>query len=656
MTCLYELTVKFSFHIGVIGLKSSGPEYGIFVEENVMVRMRDGVCLATDVYHPFREEKIAEGEFPAILGRTPYDKTWKDMWVDSVANYFTPKGYVVVVQDVRGRGKSEGVGEYFHTANIHEGEDGYDTVEWIASQRWSNGRVGMTGSSFSGITQTVASLTRPPHLSALWVDVAPTNIFEHEAREGGAMSLWMFAALFLHAHDAPEIKEDLVARKIVLDGWQNMRELVQSMPFKPGDTPLKVVPNLEKTLFDYYYRGEYDEFWSMEACNQEPGFHKTADIPGVYSGGWYDPFAVAMVGQYVAMVSKNKTAQRLDMGPWTHAGRRTGQTYSGDVDFGPDSAHGVEIYGNQRLRWFDRWLKDISNGIEREPPVKIFVMGGGDGRRDENGRLNHGGSWRHENEWPIARTEYRNYYLRHSGELTIESPVKMEQPLSYLHDPEFPVPTIAATTGIGELGDFPEDFDPYSEDPRQYLRGIFHDGCAHQKETPGMVGSRYPYQPLANRSDVVVFQTDVLLEDVEVTGSVLVNLWISSSAKDTDFTAKLLDIYPPNEDYDDGYHMNIVDSIIRTRYREGFNEAKMMEPGQIYKIKILLPPTSNLFRVGHRIRLDVASSNFPRFDVNPNTGDPVGRHTSLVAAVNTVHVDCDHPSHVVLPIIPERSC
>ena len=244
-----------------------------------MVPMRDGVRLATDIYRPAVDGQAVPGPLPTILGRTSYDKRWRWLWIDPVARYFAPRGYVVAVQDLRGRRKSEGVGQYFHTANVHEGEDGYDTVEWIAAQPWSNGRVGMTGSSHGGLVQTVASLTRPPHLTAIWVDVSPINIFAHEAREGGAMSLWMFSALFLHAHDAPEIADDPAARETILDGWRRMRELVQSMPFKPGETPLRAVPNLEKTLFDYYCRGEYDEFWSMEACNQEPHLHRQPTSP-----------------------------------------------------------------------------------------------------------------------------------------------------------------------------------------------------------------------------------------------------------------------------------------------------------------------------------------------------------------------------------------
>ncbi|MDA1349888.1 MAG: CocE/NonD family hydrolase [Chloroflexi bacterium] len=629
----------------------SSPDYGIVVEENVKVPMRDGVRLATDIYRPAVDGEPVPGPLPTILGRTSYDKTWQSLWVEPVANYFTPRGYAVVLQDLRGRGKSEGVGQYFHTANVHEGEDGYDTVEWVAAQPWSNGRVGMTGSSHGGIVQTVAALTRPPHLTTIWVDVAPTNIFAHEAREGGAMSLWMFAALFLHAHDAPEIRDDREGKRMVLDGWQNIRELVQSMPFKPGETPLRAVPNLEKTLFDYYHRGEYDEFWAMKACNQEPHFMKSADIPGVFSGGWYDPFAVAMTDQYVAMAAKNGTPQRLDMGPWNHSGRRSGATSAGDVDFGPDASYGTEGYGAQRLRWFDRWLKDIPNGVEDDSPVHIFVMGGGDGRRNEDGRLNHGGRWRAEREWPPARTEHRRYYLRAGGGLSTEQPGRDEPSSSYTHDPHHPVPTISATSGIGGLLPLPDGFDPETDDAKEYMRPIYPDGGAHQKEEPALVGTRPPYPLLADRPDVLVFQTEPLEADVELTGAAEVNLWISSSAPDTDFTAKVLDVYPPSEDYPSGYHLNVADSIIRARYRNGFDRAEMMEPGETYSVRIILPPISNLFKAGHRIRIDIAGSNFPRFDVNPNTGEPMGRHTHMVTARNTVYLDGGRASHVVLPVV-----
>ena len=627
------------------------PTYSISLQQDVMIPMRDGVLLASDIYFPSINGRRIDEPLPCILGRTSYGKTFKSLWVDPVANYFTSRGYVVVVQDLRGRGESEGVGEYFHTANPHEGEDGYDTIEWIASQSWSNGRVGMTGSSHGGIVQTVASLTKPPHLKAIWVDVARTNIFAHEAREGGCMSLWMFAALFLHAHDVPEIRDKVDLRKIILDGWQNLGEQLQAMPFEPGKTPLKVVPNLEETLFNYYYRGEYDKFWDMEACNQEPHFDKAADIPGVFSGGWYDPFAVAITNQYHAMSIKNTTPQRLDMGPWNHGGRRSVDTYAGDVDFGPEAAFGTEGYGSQRLRWFDRWLKDIPNGAENDPPVRIFVMGGGDGEKNKNGKLNHGGKWRDEHEWPLSRTKHVNYYLHKDGSLSTDAPCSDSDSTTYTHDPENPVPTISATSALLELSQFPTGFDPFQEDPREYMQSMFIHGGAHQKEVPEVFGTSEPYGLLYDRADILSFQTNPLPYDVEMTGEVEVALWVTSTAVDTDFTVKILDIYPPNTSYPEGYHLNLADSVRRARYRNGFLKPEMMTPGEICEIRFELPPVSNLFKAGHCIRIDIASSNFPRFDVNPNTGEKMGRHKNTIKANNTIYFCRQYPSLVVLPLI-----
>jgi predicted acyl esterase len=426
------------------------------------------------------------------------------------------------------------------------------------------------------------------------------------------------------------------------------------MPFKPGHTPLRWVPNLEQTFFNYYYRGAYDEFWQQESCDQERYFERHADVPGVYSGGWYDPFAGAVTGYFAAMAKKNTSPQRLIVGPWTHYTMRgAGESVSGDVDFGASALWGDVVYNRERLRWFDRWLKDEPNGVEDDPAVQIFVMGGGDGRKTPAGHLRHGGQWRAEREWPLARTRYTSYYLRQGGRLSADAPTADDPPARFAHDPSHPVPTIAgAVTGFFEMVRPAEGMNAAYITPRARMRSVVPLGGAHQQERPELVGARYPYPALAERSDVLVFQTHPLDREVEITGPIVVRLWISSSAVDTDFTAKLIDVYPANEDYADGYHLNLVDSIIRTRYRNGWDREELMTPGHVYRVEIALPPTSNLFGAGHRIRLDVSSSNFPRFDVNPNTGEPVGRHTQSIVAHNAVHIDRAHPSHVVLPMIP----
>lgn len=355
--------------------ESGEGEFGVILARNVMAPMRDGVRLASDVYRPGRDGDFVEGTFPTILCRTAYDKA-AQRYVD-YADYFTPRGYVVVLQDVRGRHKSEGTGQYRHTANAHEGRDGYDTVEWIAEQAWSNGKVGTVGSSFPAVTQVHLALYRPPHLTAIWPDVVPINMYEHQSRMGGAMAMQMFGALFVHAHDAQELRDDPAGRERIFGAMEQMRELVGATPFKPGHTPLSAVPNLEQVLFDYYYRGAYDEFWAQEYNDFERYFDRHADVPGTFSGGWYDLFAIATPRYYNAMRVKNRSPQRLIMGPWNHTGMRAGISFAGDVDYGENGIWGLERYFAEQLRFFDRWLKGIENDIETDAPVKIFVMGGG---------------------------------------------------------------------------------------------------------------------------------------------------------------------------------------------------------------------------------------------------------------------------------------
>jgi putative CocE/NonD family hydrolase len=636
-------------------MTGSEAEFGINASLNVFIPMRDGIRLATDIYRPaLPDGKNAPGHFPVILGRTSYDKSNPVIWVDAVANFFTPRGYVVMLQDLRGRGRSEGTGQYFHTANRNEGPDGFDTIEWAAAQDWCSGRVGMVGSSHGGIVQNMASLYRPPHLSALWVDVAPTNAFAWEARQGGAMALHMFGALFLHGYDSQEIRDDPEATARIEQGAENLRELVWQTPFRRGSTPIAEVPHLEDILMHYYRDGVYNDFWAQESLDQTPHFGRMADIPAVYSGGWYDPFAMDVTGQFAQMAKQNSTPQRLIMGPWNHVRMRgAGSSIVGEVEFGPDAYWGDPVYNEFRLAWFDRWLKDIDTGVEDEPPVRMFVMGGGDGRKDAAGNMRHGGRWRAEKAWPLERAVRQSYFLDRGGALTATDGPTDDGEVTWSHDPEHPVPSISANvTGFYEWIKLPEGIDTAYVPGRARMRSLIEDGPRHQKEEPGIVGARAPYPLLADRPDVIVFQTPALDEEIEVTGASDVRLWISSSAPDTDFTVKLLDICPPSEDYPDGFHLPLVDSILRARFREGFDHEAFLEPDEIYEIVIPLPPISNLFAVGHRIRLDVASSNFPRFDINPNTGEPMGQHTHQEVARNTVHFGPEHPSRVTLPIIP----
>ena len=636
----------------------STTSYGVSLAKDVMVPMRDGIRLATDIYRPALDGEIVEGSFPTVLCRTPYDKT--DRRYAEIADFFVPRGYAVCLQDARDRYRSEGTREYYHTVTVRQGEDGYDTIEWIAEQAWCNGRVGTVGSSYAAVTQVAAALERPPHLKAIWPDVVPTSSYHHQAREGGAMQMHMFWALFIHAQDAQDIADRPDLQAEVWEDLRRVREHFWATPFKRGQFSLRHVPALEQALVDYYTRGTYDEYWAQKANDFTRFWDEHADVPGTFTTGWYDPFSHADTEYYAAMAERNSTPQRLVVGPWSHVGMRSDATYTHEVDFGPDSVWGVGRYFQEQLRFFDRWLRDDSQMSAEEPPtnppVSLFVMGGGSGRLTAEGKLDHGGRWRHFGEWPPAETVETTYYLHEDGTISPESPDGASEPLRFTYDPSRPVPTVGGSyAAMGELPSGGEAIEPAFArflSPVLRLRNILTPGPMDQKERPEIFASREPYPRLSQRDDVLVFETEPLTAPLDLVGRVRVNLWVSSSALDTDFTAKLVDVYPPSDEFPDGYDMLLTDSIIRTRYREGFDREVFLEPGKAVEVSILLAPTANQFAVGHRIRIDVSSSNFPRLDRNPNTGEPIGRHTREIVAQQAVYVDAEHPSHAVLPVIP----
>jgi putative CocE/NonD family hydrolase len=319
------------------------------------------------------------------------------------------------------------------------------------------------------------------------------------------------------------------------------------------------------------------------------------------------------------------------MGPWIHG--QQGSSAHGQASFGPDAAIPDPLAW--RLEWYDHWLKGIDNSVGKKAPfatkVRIFVMGTGDGTKTKDGKLNHGGFWRDEHEWPLARTRYTEFYLHPNGRLSPERPTTEQSSTRFTYDPRHPVPTIGGNISSGDE--------------------ILLQGAWDQRGGPHIGNWPVPI-PLSARNDILVFQTDPLEKDVEVTGEICVKLWASSSAVDTDFTAKLIDVYPPSSDDPGGCDLNIGDGILRARFRESLKYEKLMTPGTIYPLTIKLYPTSNIFQKGHRIRVDISSSNFPRFDLNPNTGEPLGDHRRMVTAFNTVCHDAAHPSHILLPLIP----
>lgn len=595
--------------------------YASLVVKNVMVTMRDGVRLATDIYFPAMDTKIVTGTFPVILERTPYDKRRPDL----VANgqYFARRGYVCAVQDVRGRFASEG--EWYAFAK--EAPDGYDTVQWLGIQPWSNGQVGTMGASYAGSDQSALATLNPPHLKSMVVAVGASNYFNASMRQNGALEFRFHIYAFRMATTAKECLTDPALKAVMDEAFARIGEWVGRAPLKKGASPLRLLPSYEQWALDILTQGEYSDYWKQRGYAISEYYREHADVPTLYLGGWYDSYARATCENYIALSKIKRSPQRLLMGPWTHGGWPN--SYAGEVDFGLHSM--LDDYNDLRCAWFDWTLKGMETLLTHADPVRIFVMGGGSGRSNYNGRLEHDGSWRDEKDWPLPGTQYTPYYLHSGGSLSPQPPSHPSiEPTRYTYNPRDPVPTIGGGISAAEP--------------------IMRNGAFDQRARLDFYGCKDTL-PLSARSDVLVFQTEPLAQDVEVTGHITVKLWGLSSAKDTDFTAKLIDVHPPNVDYPESFAMNLTDSIIRARYRNGFDTPELLTPNEVYQFTFELYPTSNVFKAGHRIRLDVSSSNFPRFDVNPNTGGSMGNDRRIEVAHQAIYHDADHPSHVILPVI-----
>ena len=604
----------------------SEPEYEMLKQGDVMVPSRDGTLLATDVYLPSSGGNPVSGPFPTVMERTPYDKQAPGR--AETALYFASRGYAVVFQDVRGRFKSQGA----FVKYLDDPNDGHDTVEWIARQSWSNGKIGTFGISYGAHTQAALAATNPPHLACLFMDSGGfTNSYDNSCRNGGAFELRQITWAYTSATSSQEALQDPKVRAAL--EAEDLHRWFQRMPWKKGHSPLRWAPEYEDYIFQMWTSADFDDYWKQIGICNQLYFDYYSDVPQLHMGSWYDPYTLTTTQNYTGLSPIKKGPVHLLLGPWTHGAHDV--SFAGDVDFGPQAtihSNLADDYNDLRLRWFDRWLKGMDNRVELKNSVRIFVMGDGDGRKNGLGRLNHGGRWRDEQEWPLARTRYAEFYFHADGFLSVEKPLSGIEPSRYLFDPRDPVPTIGGNISSGA--------------------DIMEGGAFHQQESPRFYCSKEPYLPLASRHDVLVFQTPPLEEDVEVTGPISVKFWASSSAVDTDFTAKLVDVHPANDDYPQGFDMNITDGIIRARYRNSFEKAELMTPGQVYQFTIKLYPTSNLFARGHRIRVDVSSSNFPRLDVNPNTGEPLGLSRRTQVAENALYHDADHPSHILLPLIP----
>ena len=615
--------------------------YDVALTSDIRVRMRDGVRLATDIYRPARGGQPVPGRFPVILERTPYGKTVvsrSELDVAEpvaksraeVARVFVAQGYVVIYQDCRGRYGSEGQ----FVKYLSDGLDGYDTCAWIVAQPWCDGKIGTMGLSYAAHTQGALACTNPPGVSAMFLDSGGfADAYQDGIRQGGAFELKQVTWAYQSAFESPTVANDPVKvaalKAIDIKGW------FARMPWKRGVSPLSPAPEYEAYVYDQWEHGAFGPFWKQLGIYAKGYYPQFRDAPMVFMSSWYDPYPRSATDNYAALSRLKKGPVRLILGPWTHGDRTL--TYAGDVDFGPAATLDGNLapdFLTLRLRFFDAWLKGVRNGVATEPAVRLFVMGGGSGRRNAAGRMEHGGRWRAERDWPIPDARLTAFHLHADGRLTTEPPPADAEPLAYDFDPAHPTPSIGGTITSG--------------------KPVMQGGAYDQREGPHVFGCQPPYLPLAARADVLVFETAPLEEDVEVTGAVEAKLWITSDRPDTDFTIKLIDVYPPNEDYPEGFAMNLTDGIMRVRYRRSWERPQMLQPGEVAQITVAAFPTSNLFRKGHRIRLDVSSSNFPHFDLNPNTGAPEGKGLMRQIARNTVFVDRDRPSHVVLPIIPAR--
>lgn len=557
------------------------------VELDVAARMRDGTTLRANVYRP------AEGRHPVLLTRLPYGKDFPigSSALDPVQA--ARRGYVVIVQDTRGRWASEGEWATFR----HERSDGLDTVDWAAALPYADGQVGMYGASYFAFTQWAAALERPKALRAIAPIFTWSEPLDGLAFRGGALELglayWRMQfglneVSRRHAQDPARAAAAIA--QLVGDMDHLAGEGYRSLPLR--DFAPLARHGLLRDLADAFEGPHERDRWEHARV---AGHHERIDVPSFNIGGWYDAFLGGTLQNFSAM-RRRRIPTKLLVGPWSHAeqGSRVGEitfgfaAQAGFIDLRAD-------LGSLQLRWFERWLKGAPNGVDEEPPVTIFVMGTN--------------VWRHEAEWPLARAVETAYFLRAGGALSTGAPAG-EEPDRYVYDPADPAPTVGGATLMS-----PE----------------FPSGPRDQR-------------PLEARADVLVYSSAPLERDLEVTGPVRVHLFAASTAADTDFVARLVDVHP------DGYARNLTDGILRARYRDPEHPAPI-EPGRPYEFVIDLWATSNVFRKGHRIRLDVTSSSFPRWDRNPNTGHPFAADAELAVAHQVIFHDARRPSRVVLPLV-----
>ena len=555
------------------------------------VPMRDGTNGSVDVILP-----PGDGPFPAILLRTPYESDNQRSLERGV--WWAERGFAFVPADCRGRYEAEGSFYPYHP----DGPDGHDTLEWIAAQPWSNGKIGTAGGSYGGLFQWQLAPLGSPHLTAMAAHVICDDYYSDVHYIGGAFQLGLSllsSVTFMTNMPIPGFGP-------IFDNGRVFRHLPLI------DMDIETIGKEIPWYRDWLTHSSYDDYWNEIDTSDK---YDKIDAPAFIRCGWFDAYPDGTFRLWNGMTKHGKTekarkSQKVLMGPWTH-GEPTGSRL-GDLDFGPHSY--MEIVQEEK-RWFDYWLKGIDNGIMDEPPIKLFVMGTNE--------------WRFENEWPLARTQFTPYYLHGDGRAnsvfgdgTLSSQAPGAEPADHFdYDPDRPVPSIGGNLSTASWAWSESGGDP-------------------------IIAGPVDQRAIERRDDVLVYTSAELEEDVEVTGPLEVVLYAASSALDTDFTARLVDVHPSDR------AIVMAEGIIRARFRNGFKKAELLEPGEVQQYRVQMYPTSNVFLKGHRIRVDITSSNFPRFARNLNTGEDVATGTRMEVAHQTVLHSAEYPSHIILPIIP----
>ncbi len=575
---------------------------GVVKQTDVPATMRDGTILRADVYRPQTPDSV-----PVILMRTQYGKDDAQAGSSRFASpdWFASYCYLVVVQDIRGQGASGGTFSEF----THDQDDGYDSVEWAAALPGSNGRVGMYGSSYVAATQWLAAVTAPPHLVTIVPANTASDYYDGWNYEGGEFRLafvlpWTISSIAKSAaenrHDDATVAE-LEAADADVTRWLSFRPYKDLPPLQPAG------PTVAPYYFDWIRHSTRDDFWKQWSIRDR---YPAVKVPVLDVEGWYDAFLAGGVENFTGVVAHGgsaeaRTDQRLVIGPWDHVnwGRATSDPAPMLRGIG---AVGDSPINELMLAWFDHFLKDRANGVSGQPRVDYFLMGAN--------------RWKSATSWPLPQTVWTRYYLSGEGGLPDRRGV--------------------LTTSLGAVETTPDVYTYNPADPAPSMGG--HSCCSALKGPQGP----YDQTPVEQRSDVLVYSSEPLSSDTEITGPLNVDLWASSSAPDTDFTAKL-DVVKP-----DGVVVNLNNGILRTAFRDSLSSPRAAEPGVPYEYQIAVWPTSYLFRAGERIRLEISSSDYPQFAPNPNTGKPFGQSTDMQPATQTILHDAAHPSSVVLPIIP----